>query len=160
MIEVDRRDRRGDGVDDVRRVQPAAKSNLEHRDVDPLVAKHLQRQRRGRLEKARRRCQLARCLEHPTRDPIELIPADWTAIDREAFLEIDEVRRRVAARAQSRGTQPALDHRRDRSLAVRAGDDERRVRAIGVAEERDERPDLLEAELDADELERQQVFAI
>jgi hypothetical protein len=29
-----------------------------------------------------------------------------------------------------------------------------------VSEERDERPDLLEAELDADELERQQVFAI
>src|SRR5215471_12673632 len=60
----------------------------------------------------------------------------------------------------TRGAKRALDHRCDRSLAVRPRDEDRSKRAIRMAESDEERADLFEAELDAEVLERKQVGAI
>jgi len=54
------------------------------------------------------------------------------------------------------GAQRGVDHRRHRALAVGAGDVDRAERAFGMAERRDDGGDVLEAELDAELLEREQ----
>ena len=66
------------------------------------------------------------------------------------FLEMEQIRRRVAPRAVSGGAQPALEHRRDGALSIGAGDDEARIRAFWMTERLEERAYLFKAELDAD----------
>ena len=56
--------------------------------------------------------------------------------DDEPFGEIHEVRRGVAGRAEARGDERGMNHRRDRTLAVGAGDVERRKRPLGMPERR------------------------
>ena len=54
VIEVDRRDRGSDRADHVRRIEPAAEADLDHRDLDVRPAKQFERQRGRRFEERRR----------------------------------------------------------------------------------------------------------
>src|SRR6185436_5492239 len=65
--------------------------------------------------------------------------------------------RGVARRTVARRAQRGIDHRRDRSLAVGPGDMDRAERALGVAEPGDERGNVVEAELDPEVLEAEQI---
>ena len=69
------------------------------------------------------------------------------------------MRRRVPARPIAGRAQAALNHRRDRTLAVRPGDHDAGIREVRTAERAEQRPNLLETELDADLLEREEVVA-
>ena len=55
VVEVDRGDRRGDGLDDVRGVEPAAESDLQDSDVDARPPKQLEPDGRGHFEERGRR---------------------------------------------------------------------------------------------------------
>src|SRR4029079_16730136 len=79
------------------------------------------------------------------------------AIDHEALGEVDQMRRGVACRAVAPGAQRGIDHRRYRALAVGAGDMDRAECALGVAEPGDERGNVVEAELDPEVLEAEQI---
>src|SRR5439155_14478296 len=79
------------------------------------------------------------------------------AVDDEALGDVDEMRRGEARRSMSGGAQRRVDHRRDRALAVRAGDVDRSKRALGVTEARHERGDVLEAELDPELFEAEEI---
>ena len=80
-----------------------------------------------------------------------------TAIDDEPFGEVDQMRRRVAPRAVPGRTERRVEHRRHRAFAVGAGDVNRAKGTLGVIQAVHERPDVLEAELDPDLLEAEEV---
>src|SRR5262245_33344902 len=56
------------------------------------------------------------------------------------------------------GAQAGVDHRRDRAFAVGAGDVYGAERALGMAETRQDRADVVEAELDAELFEAEEVI--
>ena len=95
--------------------------------------------------------------EHVGGDRVEDVAASTgNAVDGDALFDAIEMRRGVAARAVAGGAQAALDHRRDRSLAVGAGDVDRRPRALGPVQRVENLVDVLEAELDAELFEREE----
>ena len=71
--------------------------------------------------------------------------------------EIDQVGRGEARRPVAGGAKPGVDHRRHRALAVGARDVHRAERSLGMAERGDQRPDVLEPELDPELFEPEQV---
>ena len=80
---------------------------------------------------------------------------DRTIVDDESFGEIAEVWRRISARPDSRGAQRRVGHGRDRSLSVRAGNVQRPERTLRMAKRLAEQRDVVEAQLDAEVLERE-----
>ena len=74
------------------------------------------------------------------------------------FLYAIQMRRGVAAGLEAGGPQAALDHRRHRALSVRAADVNRSIRALRVAERRQNGADVVEPELDAELFECEQPF--
>ncbi len=89
---------------------------------------------------------------------IEDARIDGRAVDGDAFLDAIEVRRRVAAGAIAARAQAALDHRRDRPLAVGARDMNGGPAPVRPIERRQNRLDVVEPELDAERLEREEPF--
>jgi hypothetical protein len=81
-----------------------------------------------------------------------------TAIEGHALLDAIEMGRRVAACLQAGGAQPALDHRRHRALAVGAGNVNRSVGALRIAQRGENRADVIEPELDAELFECEQAL--
>jgi hypothetical protein len=94
----DAHDRRGQGLDDVGRVQPAAEPDLQHRHVDPKAAEVGERRGGQHLEEGRVR------LEHtPAHEPArrvadrpdrgrEVAVADLAAVDRDPLVDPHQVR--------------------------------------------------------------------
>jgi len=154
VVEIHAHDGRGRGLGDVRGVEPAAEPDLEHGDVDLLVAEVRQCGGRQHLEEGRVAAQ------HPPRhEPRRRVPhlvhgareggvGDRAAVHRDALVHPHEVRRGVAAGPQPRRPKRRVAVRRDRSLAVRPGDEQRRIRALGMAHLGHERAHRPEPELD------------
>ena len=92
MIEVDRGDGGGRGVDGIGGVQPSAESHFEDRDVDLGVAERLQRERRRRFEKGRRRGQPLGEPANPPSEVLQVVAADRPAVDRDPFGQADQMR--------------------------------------------------------------------
>ena len=76
------------------------------------------------------------------------IALDRAAVDGKAFREIQEMRRRVAARSVAGGSQRRLDHRRYRALAVGACDVDGAKLPFGMSERFDDGADVVETEFD------------
>ena len=154
MVEVDADDRRGERLRHVGRVEPAAEPDLEHRDVDAPPPEVRERRGRQHLEEGGVSLEHAaahergRRVAHVAHRAREVALADGVAVHRDPLVDPDEVRRRVAPRAEPRRAQHRVAVGRDRALAVRAGDQQRGIRALGVAHLRHERTHRLEAELD------------
>ncbi len=85
------------------------------------------------------------------------ILGDRPVVDGESLREIDQVGRGEAGRAVPGGAKPGVDHRRHRALAVGAGDVHRRERPLGMAQRGDQRPDVLESELDPELFEPEKI---
>ena len=81
---------------------------------------------------------------------------DRTIVDDESLGEIAQVRRRVPTRPDPGGAQRGVGHGRDRSLSIRAGNVQRTKRTLGMAERLAESRDVVEAQLDAEGLEREE----
>ena len=163
MIVRDRCDGRRHRLNHICRIEAAAEADLQYRRVDAGAAKELERdggrhfeERRVRLQHAfsqqffDRRLNVGDGGHHP-------VCRDRPAFNHESFSQIDEVRRRVARRSVTGGAQPGVDHRRDRALAVRAGNVNRSERPLGMPEAADDREHVLEAELDAELSEAEEV---
>ena len=153
MVEVDADDRRRHGVRHVGGVEPAAEAHLDDGHVDARPAEvreggggqHLEeggvRVEDAAAHEARRR------VPHRPHRPREVAVRDRAAVDRDPLVDAHEVGRRVAAGAQARGAQDRVAVGRDRALAVRARDEQRRARALGVPHLGHERAHRLEPEL-------------
>ena len=156
MVEVDGGNRRGDGLNDVRGVEPPAESDLQDSDVDVRPPKQLEPDGRGHLEERGRRFERSvreQAVDqdlHFLDEPDEDAGVDRRAVDRKPLFEADQVRRCVAANLQSRRTQGHVGHRRHRPFAVRAGNQDALELCVGVAERGGERLDVREPELDAE----------
>ena len=135
MIERDRRDRRRDRrrstfVASSRPPRPTSSTA----DLDAGAAEQLERDRRRHLEERRLRLQHAFAQQLLDRGldvgdgGDHRVCRDRPAVDDEPLGQIDEVRRRVARRPVAGRAQPGVDHRRDRALAVGAGDVDRSER--------------------------------
>ena len=147
---------RGERLDDVRGVEAAAEAHLEDGHVHALPAEvgeggggeHLE-ERGVRLQDAPADEALGR-VAHVPHGAREVAVADLAAVHGDPLVDPHEVGRRVAAGAQARGAQHGVAVGGHRALAVGAGDEERRVGALGVAHLGDEGAHRLEAELDAE----------
>ena len=153
VVEVDADDGGGDGLHDVGRVEPPAEARLEDGHVHALAAEVREGGGRRHLEEGRVRLEdpaadepLGRVADGAHRDR-EVVVGDLAPVDGDPLVHAHEVGRGVAAGAQARRPQRGVAVGRDRALAVRAGDEQRRVRALGVAHLGDERPHRLEPEL-------------
>ncbi len=154
MIEVDRRDGAGARIDGVGRVESSAESNLEQCHVHGRAPEQLQRGGGGHLEERRRRRQLSRGVLHTLDGGVERRGRHVCTIDREALFEVDQMRGREPARPVAGGAQALLERGGDRPLAVGAGNRDRGKRALRRLERAEQRPDLVETELDTDLFER------
>ena len=163
MIEVDRRDGGHDGLNDIGRVEPSAQANLDDAELDAGVTKQVERHRRRRFEEGRlsrervlRDHRLDRGLHVGRRLP-HLGGADRLSVDDKSFRQVDEMRRGVASGVVTRAPQHLVDHRGHGSLAVCTGDVNRSKSVLGIAETREQRANVVEAELDAELFEAEKV---
>ena len=85
--------------------------------------------------------------------------ADRRAVDGEPLFEIDQMRGGVAAGPVPGRSQRPFEHRRDGPLSVRPGDGEGAIRLFGMSQSTEEGADLFQPELDAEQFEREQLFA-
>ena len=79
MIEIDRRDQRDVGVDDVDRVEPPAQADFEHDRVELSVREHQQRGRGVELEERQRVLAASRVDALERRD--QRLIGDFDAVD-------------------------------------------------------------------------------
>jgi hypothetical protein len=104
VIEIDGRDRRSNGLDDVGRIEPAAQAGLDDRDLHARPAKQLEREGGRGLEERRRGLERALCAEllnrlaHVAGGAAHRRGVHRLSVDDEALGQIDEVRRGVAGR--------------------------------------------------------------
>ena len=123
----------------------ATSTRLRRKCAKAAAVSHLE-EGRVRLEDAAADEPLGRVAHRAHRDR-EVAVGDRAPVDRDPLVHAHEVGRGVAAGAQARRAQRRVAVGRDRALAVRAGDQQRRVRALGVAHLGDERAHRLEPEL-------------
>ena len=157
VIEIDCRDRGGRCIDGIGGVEPAAEPHLEHRDINLGIAERFQRERRRGFEERGRRGEPVGGDADPSCEVLEVRAADGPAVDRDPLGQTDEMGRRVSARAIPGRAQAPFEHGRDRSLAVGARDHNRSKRLFRPSERREQSANLMEAELDAQLFEREQV---
>ena len=165
MVERDRRDgrRRPASITLVASSRPPRPTS-QHRDVDPGAAEQLERhggrhfeERRVRLQHAARQ-QRARWPSRTSATAATMrVGGDRPAVDDESLGQIDQMGRGVARRSWPAARKRGVDHRRDRALAVGAGDVDGSERPLGMAERVDDRGDVLEAELDAELFEAEEL---
>ena len=165
MIEGDRGDRGGDESrwsHDVGGVEPSTESDLENGHIHPGTLKEQKGDRCRDFEERRLHFEPAVCAQivdrrsHVIDRRSQNVAGNRTTVDDESLREVDQVRRCEARRPMARGAKRGIDHRGHRSLPVGAGNVDRSKRALGMAEPFDDRGDVLEAELDAELLEREQ----
>ena len=97
-------------------------------------------------------------LLHAVDGPAQFVFTRLLTIHDEPFGEIDEVRRRVPSRPVAGGPERGVDHRRYGTLTVRSGDMHGTEGVFRMAESLENRADVLEAELDPEVLEAEEVF--
>ena len=121
-------------------------------DDDELrLGEELKRHRRRRLkERGAQALDLGRMTVNERHNPIR---GDGSPVDQEPLSEVDQVRRRIPRRGDAGGHEGLVHHRRDRALAVGAGDVDRGEAALGMIELRAEPRDVVEAEFDAERFE-------
>jgi hypothetical protein len=154
VVVVDADDGGGQGLRDVRGVEPAAEAHLEDGHLHALApevregggGEHLEEGGVGPEDAAANEA-LGRFAHGAHRD-LEVVVGDLAAPHGDPLVDADEVRRGVAPGSQTRRAEHGVAVGGDRSLAVRARDEERRVRALGVAHLGDEGAHRPEAELD------------
>ena len=115
-------DRRGD---DIRRVEPPAEADLDHRDIDLFLREAAKRERRAQFELGDLHAVLLAGLH---RGPYtfhqrgQLIARNRFAVDADALVVYLDIRRGIQPGLVSRRAEHALDHRAAGALAVRSGD--------------------------------------
>ena len=147
MVEVDRGDHRDIGVDGVRGVPLAAQPDLDHRDVDRGVGEDRVRERDHHLEEAHLDVELAVDeIEVGRQFAITLDEracVDRLAVEHDPLGDVGQVRAGEPAGAQPEPAQQFVDHARGGGLAVRAGEVDRSVAALRLAEQVEQRLDPL-----------------
>ena len=109
MIEIDARDQRAIGVEYIDRIEPAAQSHFEYRNIDAGFSERQHRRQRAKLEISERGVAargfdaLERAAQHVV---VHLAPADTHAL-----VVAQEVRRGVAADAVTRVKKNGFEHR-------------------------------------------------
>ncbi len=128
-------------VHDIGRIEPPAQPYLKHCQVDRRVAcrelekcdrcDHLEKGRRvGKAAFSDQFCRGAVYLEEPLREFLVLYLA---AIDPDAFIRALQVWRGVEPNSKPRSLQNGRERRRGRTLAICAGNQNRREAPLGVA---------------------------
>ena len=84
--------------------------------------------------------------------------AHWPAVDHESLGEVDQVWGCEPGGAVAGGAKRRVDHRGDRPFPVGACDVHRLESALGMSQRADQRPDVLEPELDPELFEPEQVI--
>ncbi len=113
------------GADDIRRVEPAAEADLDHRDIDLFLREAAKRERRAQFELGDLHAVLFAGLH---RGPYafhqrgQLVARNRFAVDADALVVDLDIRRGVQPGLVSRRAEHALDHRAAGALAVRSGD--------------------------------------
>ena len=113
------------GMDDIRRVEPAAQTDLYDGDIHLFFRKAGERKRRSQLKLGDMHVLFFARL-HRVPDPFdkggELFPADGHAVQPNALIVDLDIRRCIQSGMAARRTKDALDHRAAGTLAVRARD--------------------------------------
>jgi len=149
VVHSDRRDRGRERLrNDVRRIEPPAEADLEHRHVDLLIEEVGERRGGRDLEVGEGRIGVESFARGPGAAlPVdaleelgERVVVDVDPADRDALVHLLEVRRRVRPDLQALRAEHRVEHAHDRALAVRAGDVDHRVAEVRVPERAEERP--------------------
>ena len=97
MVETDLRDDANRRIADIRRIKPSAQSAFENRIVDLRLSAKLKRNRRQRLEKGNLPSPISRLTSYLLSYAFQRVVVDRSAVEEEAFIEFDEMRRCVSA---------------------------------------------------------------
>ena len=158
MFEADARDHGDVGVDHVRRVHAAPHPDLDDGEIALAVAEVLERDCGRDLEERRMvhavgaRHRLDRRL-HARPDAQDVPVGDRLPVHADPLVEPHEVRGGVQSDVVARLLQGGRRIRADGPFPVRPGDVDRPEAAMGIADERQEPPDVVEPELDPEPLE-------
>src|SRR2546428_322471 len=158
VLQVHPRDDGHGPVDDVRGVHPSAHADLHDRDVHFPFGEVLERHRGGNLEERR----MVDCAGgghradgglHALPEPEDRLVRDRLAVHLDSLVESDEVRRRIEPDVVPRGRKHRCGVGAYGTFAVCPGDVKDLQAAMGIAEERQKPPDVLQTELDPEPLE-------
>ena len=160
MIHRDRRDRAGDRlVDHVGRVEPAAETDFEQRDVGGRAREQQERRRGLDLEHGDRLVAVGALAfaQHAGERFVADELAAARRADAKALVEAHEMRRGVDVNALARRLQHGAHEGDGRALAVGAGDmDDRRHLPLRMVELVEQAPHPVEREIDPLRMQRQQ----
>ena len=163
VLEPDVGEHRDRRVEHVGRVVAPAEARLHHRDLDPALGELGERRGGQQLELRHALAARQRAVDLDRRGGraldggAERVRLDVGVADADALGEGRQVRREVGARAHAVGVEDRRRHADGRALAVRADDVDRAERALRAAEHGQQPAHPLEAELHAEQLEREQV---
>src|SRR5581483_268333 len=147
-----------DRIRNVRRVEPAAEADLEHRGAHLVLREREEREDGRHLEEGERDAGALGCASHPLDALCDALARDLRAADADPFGEVHEVRRGVEARDDAGFAQDGVHHRRGGALPVRARDEHRRIALLRRADGGERRADALELQVPAERhLERVEV---
>ncbi len=146
VIEADRGHQRDIGINDIDRIQPAAKTDLEDRDIRPRAREQVERGQRAEFEIAETDV-AARRIDAGKRGAQRVV-IGLAAGDAHPFVVTQQVWRGIAGDAMAGRRQHRLEHGDRGTLAVGAGDGDDGARQARDIEAFADRADAAEAELD------------
>lgn len=152
MVKADGGDDRDLRLHDISRVQPAAEANLDDGQISTPALELQERHRCHEFKKGR--VLVGGIRRGPGGQRAEFVGVgddfrlgEQAAIHLHAFAEFHQVRRGVEPGAPAGGVQDGVEHGRDRTLAVGAGNVDHRIAALGVVECRGEPAHPVDAKL-------------
>ena len=143
-------------------IESPAEADLDDRDFDARAAEQLERDGGGRFEEGRMDRQIAGltkavgAVEHVVCGALEPAASTGSVPMTNRSGQVDKMRRHVSRRADAGRDERRMHHGRHGTLAVGAGDVKRRKRPFGMVERGAQARDVVETELDAERLEREE----
>ena len=159
VLTIDVGDGGGYRRDDVGGVEAPAQSHLDQCQIDFVLLKQVKSNRRGQLEIGRRRRHLLGDALEIRQRRVQRRVFNRTGVDEEALANIDDMGAGVAARTHAGRPAHGVDHGQDAAFSVGSGDVHAGITRLRVAGTGEQMPDVLEAQLDAVELQTGEVFA-
>ncbi len=157
MVQRNRGNRAGLRLHHIRRIEPSAQPDFQHRHLDSGLGKVEKRHRRRQLEECRSQVGRHACLK-PLSKLRHLRFSDHGLVDSNPLAKINEMRRRVQPHTIAGCLQHGRRHGRRRAFAVGAADVQTPEPPLGITQPAQERPHGLKPQLDSMLLESVEIL--
>ncbi len=150
MIKRNRSDHGDEGHDCIRRIEPSAHPGLQNDEFAARFGKMPQSEGSGQFKERRRMRPIGGELTKNLQSAPDCLLRNLPAINPNALAKVDEMRRSVEPGSASPGAEDRIQHRANRSLAVRARYVQKGEAFLRIAQAPKQASNIVEPKLDAE----------